>query len=232
LTAVGKTVAAGAQGFAAASATLTALALTAAFGLAVEPDPEHSGIASPETLRFVVIDVRVATGLLLGGLVPMLVGLRVLRSVSKTTAAVRLEMRRRLARAVMLSDAPADLPAVDRTEPAVRGALREMAVSGIASLILPLAVGGVLGTRTLGAMLAGATLSGAILSPFFSCAGSALAVSGPALQGSASSDLGTHHATATGDAVASPLRDAAAPAIGSLIRLLSVVALVLAPWLV
>jgi K(+)-stimulated pyrophosphate-energized sodium pump len=107
-----------------------------------------------------------------------------------------------------------------------------MAVSGIASLILPLAVGGVLGTRTLGAMLAGATLSGAILSPFFSCAGSALAVSGPALQGSASSDLGTHHATATGDAVASPLRDAAAPAIGSLIRLLSVVALVLAPWLV
>jgi K(+)-stimulated pyrophosphate-energized sodium pump len=236
LTAVGKTVAAGARGFAAASATVTALALTAAFGLAVEVNPERTGIATTETLWTTLSDGRVLAGLLLGSLAPLLLGSRVLRSISRATAAVRLELRRRLAQASMSSEVPTDPSVNDRAGAAAGCALREMAVSGIASLILPVAVGSALGTRALGAMLVGATLCGATLGPFFAYAGAGLAVSkpasGPATRASESSGPETEHATARGDAVASPLRDAASPAIGSLIRLLSVVALVVAPWLV
>jgi K(+)-stimulated pyrophosphate-energized sodium pump len=115
-----------------------------------------------------------------------------------------------------------------------RAALREMILPGLAAVIAPVLVGKGLGIEALGGMLAGATASGVMLALFMANSGGAWDNAKKYIEGGAHGGKGgdPHKAAVVGDTVGDPFKDTAGPSMNILIKLMSVVSLVLAPWLV
>jgi K(+)-stimulated pyrophosphate-energized sodium pump len=118
-------------------------------------------------------------------------------------------------------------------EIASRAAVREMLVPGISALLAPVLVGYLLGVNALGGMLLGATVTGVLLSLFLTNAGAAWDHAKKYIGGGAHGGKGSpaHDAAGVGDALGDPLK-ALAPALETLVKLLALIAVVLAPWLV
>ena len=118
----------------------------------------------------------------------------------------------------------------------LRAALREMVLPGMVAVVAPLLIGFVLGTEALGGMLAGATLAGVLLALMMSNGGGAWDNAKKYIeQGKLDGEKkgGAAHAAAViGDTVGDPFKDTSGPAMNILIKLMSVVALVIAPLLV
>jgi K(+)-stimulated pyrophosphate-energized sodium pump len=114
-----------------------------------------------------------------------------------------------------------------------RAALREMMLPGVTAILLPAVVGLLLGPRAVGGLLAGATLSGVMLALFMANAGGAWDNAKKHIEGGAFGGKGSeaHKAAVVGDTVGDPFKDTSGPAMNILIKLMSIVALVLAPWL-
>jgi K(+)-stimulated pyrophosphate-energized sodium pump len=113
-----------------------------------------------------------------------------------------------------------------------RAALREMIVPGVVAVLAPVVVGRFLGIQALGGMLGGATLSGVLLALFMANAGGAWDNAKKYIEGGAHGGKGSdpHKAAVVGDTVGDPFKDTSGPAMNILIKLMSVVSLVLAPW--
>jgi K(+)-stimulated pyrophosphate-energized sodium pump len=107
-----------------------------------------------------------------------------------------------------------------------------MILPGVTAVAAPVLVGTVLGVRALGGLLAGATLSGVLLALFMANAGGAWDNAKKHIEGGAHGGKHSeaHKAAVVGDTVGDPFKDTAGPAMNILIKLMSVVALVLAPW--
>ena len=114
-----------------------------------------------------------------------------------------------------------------------RGALREMIVPGVTAVVAPVVVG-VWSLEALGGLLAGATLTGVLLALFMANAGGAWDNAKKYIEAGAHGGKGgaTHKAAVVGDTVGDPFKDTAGPSLNILIKLMSVVSLVLAPWFV
>jgi K(+)-stimulated pyrophosphate-energized sodium pump len=114
---------------------------------------------------------------------------------------------------------------------ATKGALREMIVPGLTAVIAPVVVGYVLGADALGGMLAGATLAGVLMALMMANGGGAWDNAKKYIEeghlGGKGSDA--HKAAVVGDTVGDPFKDTSGPSMNILIKLMSVVALVLAP---
>jgi K(+)-stimulated pyrophosphate-energized sodium pump len=114
---------------------------------------------------------------------------------------------------------------------ATSAALREMLVPGVAAVALPPIVGGVLGREALGGFLAGATLMGVFLALLMANAGGAWDNAKKHIEaghlGGKGSDA--HRAAVVGDTIGDPFKDTSGPSMNILIKLMSVVALVIAP---
>jgi len=121
----------------------------------------------------------------------------------------------------------------DLVDISTRAALREMVVPGVTAVLAPVIVGKWLGTHALGGMLAGATLTGVMLALFMANAGGAWDNAKKLIEGGLHGGKGSpaHQAAVVGDTVGDPFKDTAGPAMNILIKLMSVVSLVLAPWL-
>jgi len=106
-----------------------------------------------------------------------------------------------------------------------------MIVPGVAAVVLPVAVGGLMGIRALGGLLAGATVTGVMMALFMANAGGAWDNAKKAIEGGLHGGKGSdpHKAAVVGDTVGDPFKDTAGPSMNILIKLMSVVALVLAP---
>ncbi len=115
-----------------------------------------------------------------------------------------------------------------------RAALREMVIPGVSAVLAPVLVGKTLGVEALGGLLAGATLTGVLLALFMANAGGAWDNAKKYIEGGARGGKGSapHRAAVVGDTVGDPFKDTAGPSMNILIKLMSVVSLVLAPWLV
>jgi K(+)-stimulated pyrophosphate-energized sodium pump len=115
-----------------------------------------------------------------------------------------------------------------------RAALREMIVPGVTALVIPVAVGYALGVEALGGLLAGATVTGVLMALFMANAGGAWDNAKKYIEGGAHGGKGspTHKAAVVGDTVGDPFKDTSGPSLNILIKLMSVVSLVLAPWFV
>jgi K(+)-stimulated pyrophosphate-energized sodium pump len=115
-----------------------------------------------------------------------------------------------------------------------RAALREMIVPGVAAVLVPIVVGkvGFLGVETLGGLLAGATVTGVMMALFMANAGGAWDNAKKYIEGGAHGGKGSepHKAAVVGDTVGDPFKDTSGPSLNILIKLMSVVSLVLAPW--
>jgi K(+)-stimulated pyrophosphate-energized sodium pump len=226
LDAIGNTTAAIGKGFAIGSAALTALALFSAYATTV-------GLTSIN-----LIEPRVVIGLLIGGALPFFIGALTMTSVGRAAGKMVDEIRRQFREIPGLLEGksgvrPDSAKCVDIS---AKAALREMVLPGMVAVIAPVLIGFVLGKEALGGMLAGATLAGVLLALMMSNGGGAWDNAKKYIeQGKLDGEKkgGSAHAAAViGDTVGDPFKDTSGPAMNILIKLMSVVALVIAPLLV
>jgi len=219
LDALGNTTAAIGKGFAIGSAALTALALYAAY-------TESVGLKSVD-----LTDARVVIGLFLGGIVPMLIAALTMRAVGRAAFGMVQEVRRQLREIAGLMEGTAKADTTRCVDIATGAALKEMIVPGLSAVVMPPLVGFVLGKESLGGFLAGATLMGVFLALFMANAGGAWDNAKKHIEAGnlGGKGLEAHKAAVVGDTVGDPLKDTAGPSMNILIKLMSVVALVLAP---
>ncbi len=219
LDALGNTTAAIGKGFAIGSAALTALALFAAYTQAV-------GLSTIDLTSSTVI-----VGLFLGGIVPYLIGALTMKAVGRAAFGMVQEVRRQFREIKGLMEGTAKPDTARCVEIATAGALKEMVLPGVSAVILPPLIGLVLGKEALGGFLAGATLMGVFLALMMANAGGAWDNAKKHIEaghfGGKGSDA--HKAAVVGDTVGDPFKDTSGPAMNILIKLMSVVALVLAP---
>ncbi len=222
LDALGNTTAAMGKGFAIGSAALTALALFSAYGSAVGLVQEGINIINP----------TVVIGLLIGGFLPFLVASLTMNAVGRAAQGMVAEVRRQFREIEGLMEGTAKPDSARCVDISTRAALREMIVPGLIAVIAPVVVGKVLGVEALGGMLAGATVTGVLLALFMANAGGAWDNAKKHIEQGAHGGKGSdaHKASVVGDTVGDPFKDTSGPSMNILIKLMSIVSLVLAPW--
>ena len=223
LDSLGNTTAAIGKGFAIGSAALTALALFSAYASAV----------SLETIN--LMNPLVVIGLFLGAILPFFVGANTMNAVGSAAGLMVEEVRRQFREIKGIMDGSGK-PDTDRCiEIATAASLREMVLPGVVAILSPIAVGFFLGKDALGGMLAGSTVTGVLLALFMANAGGAWdnakkAIEQGHVEGEAKGGE-AHAACVTGDTVGDPFKDTSGPAMNILVKLMSIVALVIAPLL-
>jgi K(+)-stimulated pyrophosphate-energized sodium pump len=224
LDAIGNTTAAIGKGFAIGSAALTALALFSAYASAVGLG--ETGIN--------LVDPYVVIGLLIGGVLPFYIGSLTMTAVGRAAQGMVAEVRRQFREIKGLMEGTAQPDSARCVDISTRAALREMILPGAVAIILPVAVGYFLGVAALGGLLAGATVTGVLLALFMANAGGAWDNAKKLIEAGALGGKGSdaHRAAVTGDTVGDPFKDTSGPSMNILIKLMSIVSLVLAPWFV
>jgi K(+)-stimulated pyrophosphate-energized sodium pump len=224
LDALGNTTAAIGKGFAIGSAALTALALFSAYATAVTP--------ADQVLTLDLVNPMVVIGLFIGGTLPFVIGSLTMTAVGRAAAGMVEEVRRQFREIPGLMEGTAKPDSARCVDISTKAALREMVLPGVVALVAPVIVGRFLGIQALGGLLAGATLSGVLMALFMANAGGAWDNAKKYIEGGAHGGKGSdpHKAAVVGDTVGDPFKDTSGPAMNILIKLMSVVSLVLAPW--
>ncbi|RIV38198.1 sodium-translocating pyrophosphatase [Flagellimonas lutimaris] len=245
LDAVGNTTAAIGKGFAIASAALTALALFAAF-------MKTAGVKSID-----VSQPDIMAGLLVGGMLPFVFSALSMNAVGRAAMSMIEEVRRQFkdipelkaALAVMrkydsdLSKASKEdmeiFEAADGkaeyqkcVEISTQASIKEMVFPGLLAIAVPVAVGFIGGAEMLGGLLAGVTTAGVLMAIFQSNAGGAWDNAKKTIESEGRKGTDAHKAAVVGDTVGDPFKDTSGPSLNILLKLMSVVALVIAPSLV
>jgi K(+)-stimulated pyrophosphate-energized sodium pump len=229
---IGNTTAAIGKGFAIGSAALTALALFAAFKIAVE-----ANLGVGETLSLSLDDPMVVIGLLIGGSLPFVVAAMTMTSVGKAAGEMVVEIRRQFREIDGLLEGREGVkPDSQRCiEISTQAALKEMILPGVVAISAPVIVGFTLGASALGGLLAGALVTGVLMALFMANAGGAWdnakkAIEQGHIEGAKKGDA-THEAAVIGDTIGDPFKDTSGPSLNILIKLMSIVAVVIAPSL-
>ena len=224
LDAVGNTTAATGKGFAIASAALTALALFAAY----------VGLAGIDSIDIYKADVLSA--LFVGGMIPYIFSSLAIAAVGRAAMAMVTEVRRQFKEIPGIMEYKAK-PEYDKCVAiSTKASLREMMLPGAIALITPVLVGFTFGPEVLGGLLAGVTVSGVLMGLFQNNAGGAWDnakksfEAGVMINGVMEYKGGeAHKASVTGDTVGDPFKDTSGPSMNILIKLMSIVALIIAP---
>jgi K(+)-stimulated pyrophosphate-energized sodium pump len=222
LDAIGNTQAAIGKGFAIGSAALTALALFSAYANSVGLTERGIDLVDP----YVVI------GLFIGGLTPFFVASLTMMAVGRAAGGMVTEVRRQFEEIAGLLEGTAKPDSIRCVDISTRAALKEMVVPGLFTIAVPVLVGRFLGPEALGGTLAGALISGVLLALYMSNAGGAWDNAKKHIEGGAHGGKGSepHKAAVVGDTVGDPFKDTSGPSMNIVIKLISVVSLVLAPW--
>ncbi len=242
LDAVGNTTAAIGKGFAIASAALTALALFAAF---------------MQTANVPSIDVSKPTimaGLLLGAMLPFVFSALSMNAVGRAAMSMIEEVRRQFREIPQLKDALAimrkynsdltnaskeDIETFEKAdgvaeyekcvEISTQASIKEMVLPGLLAIIVPVLIGFIGGPQMLGGLLAGVTSCGVLMAIFQSNAGGAWDNAKKMIEQEGRKGSDAHKAAVVGDTVGDPFKDTSGPSLNILLKLMSVVALVIAP---
>ncbi|WP_242130692.1 sodium-translocating pyrophosphatase [Aestuariivivens marinum] len=242
LDAVGNTTAAIGKGFAIASAALTALALFAAF---------------MKTAGVTAIDVsqpKIMAGLLVGGMLPFVFSALSMNAVGRAAMAMIEEVRRQFRDIPQLKQALEVMRKYDSNmskateedrkifdeadgyaeyekcvEISTTASIKEMVLPGLLALAVPVAVGFLGGAAMLGGLLAGVTTCGVLMAIFQSNAGGAWDNAKKTIEEEGRKGTDAHKAAVVGDTVGDPFKDTSGPSLNILLKLMSVVALVIAP---
>ncbi|MBT7610181.1 MAG: sodium-translocating pyrophosphatase [Bacteriovoracaceae bacterium] len=223
LDSIGNTTAAIGKGFAIGSAALTALAMFSAYATAV-------GLTTIN-----IMSPTVVIGLFLGGVLPFFVGANTMSAVGSAAQLMVEEVRRQFREIPGIMEGTGKPDTEKCIAIATNASLKEMIAPGVVAISSPILIGFLLGKEALGGMLAGATVTGVLLALFMSNAGGAWDNAKKAIeQGHIEGETkGTeaHKAAVTGDTVGDPFKDTSGPAMNILVKLMSIVALVIAPLL-
>lgn len=224
LDAVGNTTAATGKGFAIASAALTSLALFAAF----------VGIAGIDAID--IYKAPVLAGLFVGGMIPFIFSSLAIAAVGRAAMDMVNEVRRQFKEIPGIMEYKSK-PEYDKcVEISTKASIREMIAPGAIALITPIIVGFAFGPEVLGGLLAGVTVSGVLMGMFQSNAGGAWDNAKKSFEKGVEIDgeiyykkSEPHKASVTGDTVGDPFKDTSGPSMNILIKLMSIVALIIAP---
>lgn len=232
LDAVGNTTAASGKGFAIASAALTSLALFAAF----------VGVAGIDAID--IFKAPVLAALFVGGMIPYIFSSLAIAAVGRAAMDMVNEVRRQFREIPGIMEYKAK-PEYDKcVEISTKASLREMLLPGAIALVTPLLIGfgfkgvfeQVSSAEMLGGLLAGVTVSGVLMGMFQSNAGGAWDNAKKSFEKGVEIDgemyykkSEPHKASVTGDTVGDPFKDTSGPSMNILIKLMSIVALIIAP---
>lgn len=226
LDAVGNTTAATGKGFAIASAALTSLALFAAF----------VGIAGISAID--IYKAPVLAGLFVGGMIPFVFSALCIQAVGKAAMDMVQEVRRQFREIPGIMEYKAKPEYEKCVAISTKASIREMMLPGAIALITPVIVGFLFGPEVLGGLLAGVTVSGVLMGIFQSNAGGAwdnakksfekgVEINGEMYYKKSE----PHKSSVTGDTVGDPFKDTSGPSMNILIKLMSIVSLVIAPYI-
>ena len=228
LDAIGNTTAAIGKGFAIGSAALTALALFVAFSQKLA--------AAGVTVDMSLTQPTVVIGLLLGAMVVLVAAAMTMTSVGKAAGEMVNEIRRQFREIPGLLQGSGKPDTARCVEISTNAALKEMILPVIVTVAAPVIVGFSLGPACLGGMLAGSLLTGVVLALLMSNAGGAWDNAKKFIETGAveGEKKGTeaHAAAVIGDTVGDPFKDTTGPAMNILVKLISIVALIIAPLIV
>jgi K(+)-stimulated pyrophosphate-energized sodium pump len=218
LDSLGNTTAATGKGFAIGSAVLTALALLGAYVTAAKV--ENLSLLSPTMLP----------GILIGAMLPYLFSALTMMAVGKAAYEIVLEVRRQFKEIPGLMDGTGRPDYKACVGISTQGALHEMILPGALAVIVPLAVGFVLGKEALAGLLIGTTGSGFLLAVMMANAGGAWDNAKKWIEAGQFGGKGSdsHKAAVVGDTVGDPFKDTSGPSLNILIKLMSIVSLVFA----
>ncbi|MBH45325.1 MAG: sodium-translocating pyrophosphatase [Flavobacteriaceae bacterium] len=242
LDAVGNTTAAIGKGFAIASAALTALALFSAF---------------MQVANVTAIDVskpKVMAGLLVGGMLPFVFSALSMNAVGRAAMSMIEEVRRQFkdipelkAALEIMRKYDADISKANKKDRSIfdaadgkadyekcveistKASIKEMVAPGLLAILVPVAVGLIGGAEMLGGLLAGVTTCGILMAIFQSNAGGAWDNAKKMIESDGRKGSDAHKAAIVGDTVGDPFKDTSGPSLNILLKLMSVVALVIAP---
>jgi K(+)-stimulated pyrophosphate-energized sodium pump len=230
LDAVGNTTAATGKGFAIASAALTSLALFAAYVGVVK----SNGYDLQDAINIYKADVL--AGLFVGAMIPFIFSSLAIRAVGEAAMAMVEEVRRQFRTIPGIMEGTGK-PEYDKCVAiSTQASIRKMMLPGAITIISPIIIGFVFGPEVLGGFLAGATVSGVLMGMFQNNAGGAwdnakksfekgVEINGEIFYKKSE----PHKASVTGDTVGDPFKDTSGPSMNILIKLMSIVALVIAP---
>ncbi len=229
LDAVGNTTAAIGKGFAIGSAILTVVALFSAFNMEINHVRLSHGLAK---MSLDLTSSGVLMGILLGSILPFLVGATTMTSVGRAAGKIVVEIARQFKEIPGLLQGKAEPQPAKIVDIATTAALWEMILPGMISIVAPVLVGFLLGPQALAGLLAGGLAVGAAMSLFMANAGGAWDNAKKFIEkgGLPGHKKGSdaHKAAVVGDTVGDPFKDTSGPGIAILIKVMSVVSLLIA----
>ena len=219
LDSLGNTTAASGKGFAIGSAVLTALALMVSY----------TQIVGIDSLN--LLDVNVLIGVLIGALMPFIFGAQTMLAVGRAARAMVNEVRRQFKEEPGILKGTVEPDSARAVTIATEGALREMIMPGTLAIVVPIAVGAIIGAEALGGLLVGSIAAGALLALMMANAGGAWDNAKKYVEAGALGGKGSdaHKATIVGDTVGDPFKDTSGPAMNILLKLMAIVAVVFGP---
>lgn len=224
LDSVGNTTAAIGKGFAIGSASLAALSLMVSFLYAFQPE------GSSLDLNFT--NPLILAGALVGGALPYLFSGMLIEAVANAARKMVEEVRRQFRDIPGILEGKAKPDYKTCIEISSQGALKEMRMPAIISIIFPVIAGFLFGPYFVGGLLIGATLSAIMLAIFTGNAGGAWDNGKKYIESGAIEGQGkgspAHDAAVVGDTVGDPLKDTVGPSLDILIKIMSTVSLVAA----
>jgi K(+)-stimulated pyrophosphate-energized sodium pump len=218
---VGNTTAAVGKGFAIGSAALTAIILSVSYIKIVGMD---------------VLNINqplVMVGLFIGGLMPFLFSSLSMRAVGQAAEKMVQEVRRQFRETKGLLNGEEKPDNVRCVKIATTSALQKMILPGLMAVLVPVLIGFILGKGALGGFLNGAIITGFLLAIMMANAGGAWDNAKKYIEEGNHGGKGSesHKASVVGDMVGDPFKDTAGPSLNILIKLMSIIALIIAPLL-
>ena len=227
LDSLGNTIAATGKGFAIGSAALTALALIASY-------VEQVKVLRPDAaFNLSVTNPPVLIGLFIGGMLPFLFAALTMDSVGRVAQSIVLEVRRQFREIAGLMEGRSDPDYEKCVDICTKSAQKEMLLPAVTAVAAPIITGLILGVNGVVGMLAGAAVTGFLLAVVMANAGGAWDNAKKFIEKGEYGGKGSeaHKAAVVGDTVGDPFKDTSGPSINILMKLLSMVSIVFAGFI-